>query len=243
MKKQAGIMLSEIPFSNIPVIFKNSGLDFFILDCEHGSFDYSDISKIVTTAKLCGIKVIIRLPDNTRRDIIRFMDMGATGLLLPMTNCAEDIKKVVKYAKYQPIGERGISTMRAHTLYNPPKITDYMPMANDYTEVYAQIETVAGVNNIEEILAVEGVHGCLIGPNDLSADYGCLTNSNAPEILNAIQKVGVACEKHGKVGGIITANKAYIECAFSSGLEMLSKGSELNAIAAYCKNIAKEIKE
>ena len=243
MNKQAGIMLSEIPFSNIPVIFKNSGLDFFILDCEHGSFDYSDISKIVTTAKLCSIKIIIRLPDNTRRDIIRFMDMGATGLLLPMTNTAEDIKQVVKYAKYQPIGERGISTMRAHTLYNPPKVMDYMPTANAYTEVYAQIETIKGVENIAEILAVEGVHGCLIGPNDLSADYGCLTNSSAPEILNAIQKVGLECKKQGKVGGIITANKTYIDCATQNGLQMISKGSELNAISSYCKNIAKEIKE
>lgn len=242
MNKQAGLMLSEVAFSNMPLIFKNSGLDFFILDCEHGSFDYSDISKIVTTAKLCGIKVIIRIPDNSRRDIIRFMDMGATGLLLPMTNNAEDIRQVVKYAKYQPIGQRGISTMRAHTLYNPPKVTDYMPIANAYTEIYAQIETAKGVENIAEILAVEGVHGCLIGPNDLSADYGCLGNSSASEILSAIKKVGAECRKQGKVGGIITANKNYIQCAEESELEMYSVGSELNAIAKYCKEITKNIK-
>ena len=242
MSKQAGLMLSEVAFSNISLIFKNSGLDFFILDCEHGAFDYSDISKIVTTAKLCGIKVIIRIPDNSRRDIIRFMDMGATGLLLPMTNTAEDIKQVVRYAKYQPIGQRGISTMRAHTLYNPPKVTDYMPAANDYTEIYAQIETASGVQNIAEILAVEGVHGCLIGPNDLSADYGCLENTSAPEILNAIKMVAKECKKQGKLGGIITANKTYIQCAEENGLEMFSIGSELNAIAKYCKEIAKSVK-
>lgn len=242
MNKQAGLMLSEIAFSNVPIIFKNSGLDFFILDCEHGAFDYSDISKIVTTAKLCGIKVIIRISDNSRKDIIKFMDMGATGLLLPMTNNPEDIKQVVKYAKYQPIGQRGISTMRAHTLYNPPKVTEYMPIANAHTEIYAQIETISGVENIAEILAVEGVHGCMVGPNDLSADYGCLGNPSALEILNAIKKVGAECKKQGKVGGIITANKSYIECAEESGLEMYSVGSELNAIAKYCKEIAKNVK-
>ena len=242
MKKQVGLMLSEIAFSNMPIIFKNSGLDFFILDCEHGAFDYSDISKIVTTAKLCGLKVIIRIPDNSRRDIIRFMDMGATGLLLPMTNCKEDIEKVVKYAKYQPVGERGVSTMRAHTLYNPPKVTDYMPMANARTKVFAQIETVAGVQNVNDILAVNGVDGVFVGPNDLSADYGCLSNSQAPEILNAIQQVGSECKKQGKIGGIITTNKIYNKCAEESGLEMFSVGSELNAISLYCKDIVAKIK-
>ena len=99
-----------------------------------------------------------------------------------------------------------------------------------------------GVENIAEILAVEGVHGCLIGPNDLSADYGCLGNSSASEILSAIKKVGAECRKQGKVGGIITANKNYIQCAEESELEMYSVGSELNAIAKYCKEITKNIK-
>lgn len=138
---EAGIMLSEVPFSNLPVILKKGGMDFFILDSEHGGFDYSDISKIIMTSRLAGLKCIVRLADSTRKDIIKFMDMGADGLLLPMTNTAADIEKVVEYAKYAPLGRRGLSTMRAHTLYDPPKLLDYMKAANEATEIYAQIET------------------------------------------------------------------------------------------------------
>ena len=76
-----------------------------------------------------------------------------------MTNTADDIKKVVEYAKYAPVGKRGISTMRAHTLYAPPSLCEYMPLANERIKVYAQIETVSGVVNIEEILSVNGVDG------------------------------------------------------------------------------------
>ena len=240
---KCGIMVSEIAFSNMPVLLKNSGLDYFILDCEHGGFDYLDISRMIMTARLCGLPIIVRLPNNDRKDIIKLMDMGADGVLLPMTNTVEDIKKVVEYAKYQPIGNRGISTMRAHTFYNPPPINEYLPQANARTKVFAQAETIAGVENIEEILSVEGVDGVFIGPNDMSADYGCLGNNNAPEILSAIEKIACACKKTGKVGGIITGNKSYLSKAKQCGLEYFCKGSELNAISDYCKKITKEIGE
>ncbi len=239
---KVGLMLSEIPFSNMPVLMKNSGLDFFIIDCEHGGFDYVDVARLIMTARLCNLLVIIRLPNNLRKDIIKFMDMGADGLLLPMTNCVTDIQEVVNYAKYQPIGRRGISTMRAHTLYNPPAVSDYMQIANERTKVYAQIETVEGVKNVSEILSVNGVDGVFVGPNDLSADYNCLTNSEAPEILNAIQVIGKSAKNAGKTAGIITGNKKYIEVSKQNGFTYFSKGSELNAISQYCKNIVKELK-
>ncbi len=211
--KQSGIMLSEIAFAHFPVLFKNCGLDFFILDCEHGGFDYADTARIIMNARLVGIPAIVRLPNNARKDIVKYMDMGADGVLLPMTNTAADIAEVVKYAKYPPIGQRGISTMRAHTLYNPPATEGYLPQANARTRVYAQIETREGVKNIYEILNTAGVDGCFVGPNDLSADCGCLGNKNAPEVLKAINIVGETAKKTNKSVGIITNNQNYLSAA------------------------------
>ncbi len=232
-----GIMLSEIAFAHFPVLFKNSGLDFFILDCEHGGFDYTDVSRMIMNARLAGIPVIIRLPNNMRKDIMKYMDMGADGVLLPMTNTATDIAEVVKYAKYPPIGQRGISTMRAHTFYNPPRTEDYLPQANARTKVYAQIETKTGVKNMHEILSTTGVDGCFVGPNDLSVDYGCLGNSNAAEVLETIARVGETAKETGRLAGIITNNHYYLNAARSCGFQLFSIGSELNAVAEYCKKI------
>ena len=237
--KKVGLMVSEIPFSNMPVLLKASGLDFFILDYEHGSFDYSAMFQMITNAKLSGIECIVRLPNNERKDIIKLLDMGASGLLLPMTSTKEDVEKVVMYAKYPPLGKRGVSTMRAHTLYNPPKVLDYMEDANKKVKVFAQIETVDGVNNLESILSVEGVSGALIGPNDLSADYGCLGDDNAKEVLNAIEKLALY---NNKSIGIITGNKNYLKKAHELGYEYYSIGSELNAISNYSKIIIEENK-
>ena len=195
------------------------------------------------TARLCGLELIVRLANNERKDVVKYLDMGADGLLLPMTNTAEDIRKVADYAKYPPLGHRGISTMRAHTLYAPPPVLEYMPAGNARTKIFAQAETRAGVENIDRILAVPGVSGCFIGPNDLSADYECLGDPNAPPILKAIERVGEAAAAAGKISGMITANKNYLSKAKSCRFTAFCVGSELNAIAEYGKKTARLIKE
>lgn len=241
-ERKSGMMLSEIPFSNMPVLLKQSGFDFFIVDDEHGGFDYSDLSKIIMTARLCGLPAIVRLPDRTRRDITKFMDMGADGVLLPMTSDPEEIADVVKYAKYAPVGIRGISTTRAHTLYHPPALTEYMQSANARTKVYAQIETVRGVENISEILSVPGVDGFLMGPNDLSCDYGCAGESRAEQILSAIDVTARAAQKAGKESGIITGNKAYLSRAKNAGMTIFCVGSELSMLLRAGKDTVAEIR-
>ena len=240
---RAGMMISEIAFSNMPVLLKNAGIEFCILDCEHGGFDYAEVSRLIMTARLCGLELIVRLANNERKDVVKYLDMGADGLLLPMTNTAEDIRKVADYAKYPPLGHRGISTMRAHTLYAPPPVLEYMPAGNARTKIFAQAETRAGVENIARILAVPGVSGCFIGPNDLSADYECLGDPNAPPILKAIERVGEAAAAAGKISGMITANKNYLSKAKSCRFTAFCVGSELNAIAEYGKKTARLIKE
>ena len=242
MQIKKGIMLSEVAFRNIPIILKNCGLDFFIVDNEHGGFDYSDLSGIIMTARLVGIDCIIRLPDNTRRDITKVMDMGATGILIPMTDNAEQIKFAVEYAKYAPVGKRGISTMRAHTLYNPGSLSEYMTRANERTKVFAQIESESGVRNIDEILSVNGVSGVLMGPNDLSCDLNVMQNPE-PEILPIIDTVAAAAKKRGKSSGIITGNNRYLKRAKLAGMDYFSVGSELNMLKDGCLSVVKKIEE
>ena len=238
-KIQAGTMLSEISFPNFPVIAKNNGLDFIIIDNEHGCFDYSDISRLIVTANLIGIKTIVRIGDSSRGHITKLADMGVSGFLLPMTNCSGDIEEVVKYAKYTPIGKRGISTTRAHTLYNPPSLTEYMEIANQKMRIYAQIETICGVNNINEILAVEGVDGIFIGPNDLSVDMKCI--SDKKPLYKAIETIADAANAAKKPFGIITADKKLIEHSIQNNVSMISVGSELNMLINGCKKIREEI--
>lgn len=222
----AGVMLSEVSFSNFPLIMYNAGMDFVILDAEHGPFDYSTISHLVMNAKQVGIPIIVRLAENSRKDITKVMDMGADGLLLPMTNTAEDIEQVVCYAKYQPLGRRGVSTNRAHTLYNPGDFKEYMKDANDSTMIFAQIETKLGLENIKDIVNVSGVTGIFVGPNDLSCDMGCIGNTEP--IISVIHYVGKEAVTSGKRAGIITEDDTYLDEAKKAGFDLLCSGSEIS---------------
>lgn len=243
MKKESGIMLSELRDAQLPIIFKNAGFDFFIIDYEHGSFDYKDMFQLIMNARLVDIRVIVRLPNNQRKDITKIMDMGADGLLLPMTNDINDIAEVVEYAKYAPIGKRGISTVRAHSFYEPGEINSYLKKANERTKVYAQIETIKGVRNIESILSKEGVDGFFIGPNDLSSDIGVLGNQNSDEIKEIILSLGKVSIKLHKESGIITRNAAYLEKATQAGMNHYCVGSELSILRNGCKETVQLIHE
>lgn len=229
MKKEIGIMINEIAFFNLPVILQNAGYDFFILDCEHGAFDFAQAAAYAMTAKLRGIRMIVRIAQCLRKDITRYLDMGVDGILLAMTSAPEQIEEVVRYAKYAPIGRRGISTMRAHTLYSPPPLKELMERANQNTEVFAQIETVQGVACAREIAAVPGVDGVLFGPNDYSCDAGVIGNDDA--VCGAIRKVAAAALSVGKKSGVITGAEKYQEAAVQSGMTVFSVGSEIGLLS------------
>lgn len=237
---RVGTMISEICFSSFPIIAKNSGLDFIIVDNEHGYFDYSDIAALTVNARLIGLDMIVRIGDSGRGHITKLADMGVCGFMLPMTNNAEDIERVIEYAKYPPFGKRGVSTTRAHTLYNPPPLADYMLTANKNMKIYAQIETVSGVEHIEEILSVPEVSGVFIGPNDLLVDMNCI--GNKLRIMEAIKKVALAAHYANKPFGIITGDEELINACKENNVSMISVGSELNMLINGCKKITK-IKE
>lgn len=230
-----GVMHSEIPFVNFPVIAKNEGLDFLILDSEHGAFDYAVTENLIVCANLIGEDLIVRIGDHSRASVTKLADMGAHGFLLPMTNTQEDIRELVDYAKYKPVGKRGVSTTRAHTLYNPPPLEEYIRTANERMKVYAQIETAAGMEHLQEILAVDGMDGIFIGPNDLSMDLDCVGDTE--KLCACIREISACCIRAGKPFGIITGEKQLLDCAISCGASMVSVGSELNMLKNGCKKV------
>lgn len=239
-KIKCGTMLSEIAFYNFPIIAKKSGLDFIIIDSEHGAFDWSSLSAIIMNANLIGIDAIVRVGDASRAIVTKLADMGAKGFLLPMTSTKEEIEELVKFTKYSPLGKRGISTTRAHTLYFPPSLEEYKQIANERMKIFAQIETKKGVDNIYDILNTVGVDGVFVGPNDLSDDLRVKPVSE--EVMNCIEKISNVASSVCKEWGIITADKTLIAYAENHGARLISCGSELNMLVSGCKKIAEEIK-
>jgi 2-dehydro-3-deoxyglucarate aldolase/4-hydroxy-2-oxoheptanedioate aldolase len=198
-----GTMISVVDHPDIAKIIKNSGYDFMIIDNEHGSFDYGAVARMCSVTKAIDFPAIIRIPEPRREIVLKYMDMGADGILLPNCDTPEMAKLVIEYSKYAPLGNRGVSLMRGHNSYTVvASAAEYMKKANDETIIMCQIESPTGVQNAEAILGLEGVDSLLIGPNDLSQSYGLMGQFTHPTVVGAMDKVVAAGKAKGKFSGV-----------------------------------------
>lgn len=230
-----GTMLSELSTPNITRILKAAGFEFVIVDCEHGYFEYAQLAALIAMGNGYGIPVIVRIPGIERAFITKIMDMGAKGILAPMVNTAAEAKQLVRYAKYAPLGARGISTMRAHTDYNPPPLMEYIEKANKETLIFIQIETKKGIANVDEIAAVEGIDAIMIGPNDLSMDLGTPGLFHTDTMLAIVEKIANTAASHGKSSGIITSNLDFLRACKDRGMRIFSCDSEVGMLMKAAK--------
>jgi 2-keto-3-deoxy-L-rhamnonate aldolase RhmA len=198
-----GAMVCEIRNPNIVRIYQSAGLDFAVVDMEHGPFGFETVEDMASLAKNTGFSILTRIPEIKRDAIMKPLDCGAAGVIVPQVEDASDMKKVIEYAKYAPLGNRGRAFLRSHTDFGPVDEGKYCLKANEDTLVIAMIETQAAVDNLEEIMSLEGVDGAFLGPADLSSSM-CLESGGPrhPRIIAAIEKEIEVCKKFGKAAGI-----------------------------------------
>jgi 2-keto-3-deoxy-L-rhamnonate aldolase RhmA len=202
-EKIIGTMIITVENIQIARLVKVLGFDFFVLDCEHGSFDYTSAAGILAMAREVGIPAIVRIPEVSRPVVLKFMEMGAAGLLLPNTDSAEQARRLVEYSKYAPMGNRGVSLLRAHSGFEKVESpADYMKKANEETVLMVQIETRSGLEHCEEILAVDGIDAAFVGPGDLSQCLGMFGQQGHPDFIAAVERVIRAARQNGKYSGI-----------------------------------------
>ncbi len=201
-KKVHGTMIRVIRNQAIALYAKNAGLDFILFDCEHYPFNLETLQDNFLFATSCGVSPLIRIPSISKDNISRILDSGAEGIMVPMTETKEQAEEIVKWAKFAPIGDRGVSTTGAHTNYLGSSIPKFIEAENKKVFVIAQIETKLAVENSEEIAAVNGIDALIIGPGDLSQSLGIPGDMFNELELNAIQKVANAAKKYGKHFGL-----------------------------------------
>ncbi len=201
-EKLYGTMVCLFDTPDIAKILQVCGFDFFVIDGEHGYFDDTKMAGMLLTAKVVGIPAIVRVARPQREFILKYMEMGAAGLLLPNTETVEEAQALVEHSKYAPLGSRGVSLTRAHTLYEPVKAVEHMKRVNEETILMVQIESPVGIRNINDILSIEGIDCAFVGPNDLSQSLGIMGQMDNPILVEAIDSVIASAKDHGKFSGI-----------------------------------------
>jgi 4-hydroxy-2-oxoheptanedioate aldolase len=216
----AGVIMQD-PAVQVVEVLGLLGFDWLFIDCEHGPMNVEDVGRLVMAAELRGITPLVRVPQNLPEIILRYLDVGAMGIIIPGVETAEEAQKAVSAAKYPPQGVRGLAGVRGADFGLSGPLGDYVKIANRETMVLAVVETRKGVENIEGILETEGIDGVSIGNNDLSQSLGVPGQTNHPLVLEAIDKILAVAKKKGKpIGGVVRGGetpKQYIE----KGYQML----------------------
>ena len=180
-----------------------AGFDFLFIDCEHGAIGLDECENMVRAADLVELSTIVRVPENSPQQILRYLDLGAHGVQVPHVTTKDDALRAVDATKYAPQGSRGMGGGRAAD-YGLGRYTGeaYLKFANEQTWVSAMIEDQEGIRNLDQILTVEGLDIIAIGPNDLAASLGHPGNSDHPDVQRTIDEIVAQTRAAGKAVGV-----------------------------------------
>ncbi len=175
-----------------------AGYDFAAIDLEHTMFDLQTVENMVRAAEATQIAPFVRVPSVDPKMILRIMECGAQGIILPHIHTAEELKYAVEAVRYWPMGNRGISGSTRAARYLAEDFIAYAKSSNEETMVVALIEEVDAVDRIDEILSVDGLDVASIAPADLARSLGVLGQKNHPRMIEAVDRVLEAGRRLGK---------------------------------------------
>lgn len=222
-----GTFAFEFNSTGIGRLAAEAGAEFIVYDMEHSGWSLETIRTLVATTPAERCAAMARVPATQYHFIARALDMGAMGIMAPMVESAEQAATLAASAKYPPVGRRGAAFTIAHDDYQGGDIVDKIRSADSEVLLIAQIETAAGVRNVEEIAATDGIDVLWIGHNDLSISLGIPGQFDAPQFHEAVARVLEACHKHGKIPGMAVGDVSTGAALLSQGFRMLAYGGDL----------------
>jgi 2-dehydro-3-deoxyglucarate aldolase/4-hydroxy-2-oxoheptanedioate aldolase len=238
-KKMIGTLVS-LPSPQVTEILCDAGFDWLFVDGEHSPLTIADIQNMLQAAgERCPC--VVRIPANDEVFIKQVLDVGASGIIAPHVNNAEIAEKVVRFAKYPPIGERSVGVARA-SAYGF-QFAEYVKNANDQLAVVVQIEHVEAARNIESILEVEGVDAAFIGPYDLSASMGKPGNISDPDVQDCIIRVREACQQRKKPLGIFAISVDDARPYLDQGYALIAVSLDTMMFGQSARDIVKEMRK
>ena len=198
-----GTMVFEFGTTGISRIVAGAGAEFVVFDQEHTGWGMDKIRTLLATTRAADVVPLVRVPATEYHLISRPLDAGASGMMVPMVETADQARLIVTSAKYPPLGRRGAAFGIAHDDYEAGDPVAAMENANAETLLIAQIETARGIENVEEVAAVDGIDVLWIGHNDLTNSMNIPGQFDHPDYLRAIGRFLEACDHHGKAPGIM----------------------------------------
>ena len=224
-----------IPSSFAAETMAHQGYDTLTVDMQHGVIDYQVMVAMLQALSTTPVVPIVRVPWLEAGALMKALDAGAYGLICPMVNTREDAQRLVAWTRYAPQGTRSYGPIRA-LLYGG---ADYLQHANDAIVRFAMIETAQALDNLDDILSVEGLDAIYIGPADLSLALGCTPAFDAvdPKVAQAIDHILARATAHGVMAGIHNGSPGFALERVAKGFRFVTVGSDAGLMATGARQI------
>lgn len=200
------------------------GFDVTWIDMEHASANLATAEALCVATEAAGGIPLIRTMGYQRDHILRALEVGGRIIVVPLVNDAEAAREVVRHGKFRPVGQRGYNTRSRGLRFSVN--SNEIALANDRTYLLPQIESLEAVENLDEILAVEGLSGILIGPGDLSADMGRPGQFDDPELCDTVARCIRKALDAGLHAGSFSASPSLTDAIFDAGADLCIVASD-----------------
>ena len=215
-----------------------AGVDFIIIDDEHGAFTYPQIEELIRAAELAGTVPLVRVSYDAAA-IQKALDRGAMGVQVPMVNTRADAEAAVKRAKFPPLGTRGTAYSVRAARFGEDKGKEYLDAADNNTLVVVHIETPQAVANFAEIASTPGVDVVFVGPTDLSVSMGYKAEGPShPAVKSVIQDLFRQGREMGVIMGTLASGPDDVKRCADEGAKYITTVAS-GLIAAKFKELAK----
>ena len=228
---------STIPDALVAETCARAGFDAVTLDMQHGFHGVDSVLRGIGAARLGGAPAIVRIPVGDFAFASRALDMGASAVIAPMINCLNDARAFAAAMKYPPVGGRSWGPFRAMALKGAASNQAYLESANADTLALAMVETRQAVDNLDEILAVDGIDGVLVGPSDFSIAWsgGQTIDPNLEEMREAIADIAGKTVEAGKIAAIFAVDGDRAKLYAAMGFKLIALSSDTGYLTAGAK--------
>ncbi|MEO8683415.1 MAG: 4-hydroxy-2-oxoheptanedioate aldolase [Devosia sp.] len=218
-----------------------AGFDWLVVDGEHGPNDLPLLLAQLQAIAASGSRPVVRAPIGETWILKQLLDIGAQTILVPMVETAAQARELVRAVNYPPTGIRGVGAALARaSAFN--RIPDYLTTANEQICLLVQLESQAALAALEEIAAVDGVHGVFIGPSDLAADMGFLGKPGEPAVQAAVEDGIARILAAGKPAGILTADAGLAQRYLDLGATFVAVGTDATIFSQATSALAARFK-
>lgn len=216
-----------------------AGMDFVILDREHGPVSIENMQNNIRAAQLSGLLPVVRCAAITEESIGKALDIGAAAVEISQIETAEEARKAVSMARFYPEGERGVCRFVRAAHYSAQPREDYFKNANQIL-IIAQLEGIKAIKNLEEILQVPGIDIIFIGPYDLSQSLGIPGQIDNPIVIDKMKSIVQAAKNAGIVVGTFTDSPDGLEMWRRIGVQYLSYSVDVGIFYEACCSLLKK---